>query len=471
MRYPTRLPSSFSPEFLARVRRECEKAAIDGEPIGYQELAEAVLGDSDRGSPDRRFLRIIDAVLCILMREDVRAGRPFVAVAAQRAGEGVPGAGFFVCAHELGRFSSGDAAEFVASEWSALRESLGADCSGPGVGDCVDPPVQTVVSGGQTGADRGALAAASAAGLTTGGYMPRGYRAEDGEHPEFAERYGLSEHSSSPYPPRTRRNIEIADASIVFASNFRSPGSRLTIRLLQEAGQPHLLIDVHNPPSVAEVQRWLAEHRVATLNVAGNSESRSPGIQRFVAEFLARVFGSDSPNLVEAASSEIDPEEIAFTKVRLPFGWLGNMSPHPIRFEGKLWRSAEALFQALRFEDDAIREEIRSKASPMAAKFAAKKHKRMMVVQPQSERDVENMRRVLRLKLDQHPELRRQLVGTQDRWLIEDCSNRGSKSGLFWGAARRDGNWVGQNSLGFLWMELREELASGEVDPSHQLAA
>ena len=36
---------------------------------------------------------------------------------------------------------------------------------------------------------------------------------------------------------------------------------------------------------------------------------------------------------------------IAFTKVALPFGWLGNMAPYPVTYGGKAWRTTEALFQ------------------------------------------------------------------------------------------------------------------------------
>ena len=66
---------------------------------------------------------------------------------------------------------------------------------------------------------------------------------------------------------------------------------------------------------------------------------------------------------------------IAFTKVALPFGWLGNMAPYPVTYGGKAWRTTEALFQALRFEDESIREAIRQEKSPMAAKLVAKRHK------------------------------------------------------------------------------------------------
>ena len=55
---------------------------------------------------------------------------------------------------------------------------------------------------------------------------------------------------------------------------------------------------------------------------------------------------------------------------------------------------------------------------------------------------------VLRLKLKQHPELKRKLVATGKATIIEDCSRRPRGSGMFWGAALKDGQWVGENMLG-----------------------
>ena len=149
---------------------------------------------------------------------------------------------------------------------------------------------------------------------------------------------------------------------------------------------------------------------------------------------------------------------IAFTKVALPFGELGNMSPHRITHEGKRWKTAEALFQALRFEDEEIREAIRTSPSPMTAKMIAKKHKAEMVVEPQSQQDLDNMRLVLRLKVDQNPEVKRILLATKDNEIIEDCTNRNRGSAKFWGAALVDGEWQGENWLGKLLMELRTQL-------------
>ena len=151
---------------------------------------------------------------------------------------------------------------------------------------------------------------------------------------------------------------------------------------------------------------------------------------------------------------------IAFTKVRLPYGWLGNMAPYPVIHDDKRYRTTEALFQALRFNAEEIREEIRAEKSPMSAKMRAKRYRDRMVVEPQSDEDVDNMRAVLRLKLDHHGSLKAKLLGSGEATIIEDCTRRQRGSGLFWGAALIDGEWQGENVLGRLWMELRDELAT-----------
>jgi ribA/ribD-fused uncharacterized protein len=159
---------------------------------------------------------------------------------------------------------------------------------------------------------------------------------------------------------------------------------------------------------------------------------------------------------------------IAFTRVALPFGWLGNMAPFPIVHDDIEWRTSEALFQALRFSDKSIRELIRNEKSPMSAKMIAKSHKDQMTVVPQSSTDLMNMRKVLSLKLEQHSELKKELVATGDANIIEDCTKRQHGSGLFWGAARvidSDGKewWNGSNNLGHLWQWLRTtEIENGK---------
>ncbi len=151
-------------------------------------------------------------------------------------------------------------------------------------------------------------------------------------------------------------------------------------------------------------------------------------------------------------------------RVNEEFGALGNMSRHPIE-HGVLWPRAEHLFQALRLSSPVLREEIRAISNPMAAKMRAKKlmkeRPEELLVTPLSKEDVTNMRIVLRLKVEQHPEVWELLLSTGERLIVEDATRRQRGSGLFWGAAlQENGEWKGKNILGALWMELRQALRS-----------
>ncbi len=151
---------------------------------------------------------------------------------------------------------------------------------------------------------------------------------------------------------------------------------------------------------------------------------------------------------------------ISFTNVNSPYGWLGNMSAFPIDYQNERWRTSEALFQAMRFEDPEIRRIIRAQTSPIAAKRKAKRLdiRHLMIVDPCSQQDLENMRICLDLKFSQHPGLRRQLIQTGNDTLVEDVSKRPTARSLFWGMEYINNEWVGTNTLGLLLMELRERL-------------
>lgn len=150
--------------------------------------------------------------------------------------------------------------------------------------------LERVISGGQTGADRAGLAAAKAAAVATGGWMPKGFRAMDGARPEFAELYGVREHASERYPPRTALNVKESDATLRFATDWDSPGERLTLELCARYGRPHFDVPLEGDAAPADVAAWLAVNDVRVLNVAGNAERTAPGIEAFVTAFLADVF-------------------------------------------------------------------------------------------------------------------------------------------------------------------------------------
>ncbi|NCP98443.1 DUF1768 domain-containing protein [archaeon] len=154
--------------------------------------------------------------------------------------------------------------------------------------------------------------------------------------------------------------------------------------------------------------------------------------------------------------------EIAFTKVSLPFGWMGNMAPYSIVYECQTYKTTEALFQSLRFvEFDNVQKEIIAEKSPMSAKMVAKKYKHLLAetgYEVMGEKDVKNMQLCIQLKLEQYPNLTQQLIDTGKAVIIEDCSSWPRDSGLFWGAAYQNGNWVGKNILGEILMDFRSKL-------------
>lgn len=148
---------------------------------------------------------------------------------------------------------------------------------------------------------------------------------------------------------------------------------------------------------------------------------------------------------------------IAFKKVKDAYGWMGNMSPHPVLG----FKTAEAAFQAMRFDPmSPVFSEIKAAKSPMGAKMIAKKAHEHMLVVPRSITDLENMLFVLRMKfMVGHSDLADQLLATGDEEIVEDVTSRPNESGLFWGAKlNKDGTWEGQNHLGKMLMKVRAEL-------------
>lgn len=174
--------------------------------------------------------------------------------------------------------------------------------------------LRQLISGGQTGADRGGLDAALAHGLEIGGWAPQGFRAEDGVIPE-RYRVHMRESVSPNYGLRTRLNVQDSDGTLLlsFASTLTG-GSKFTVDHVKHQRKPckHLVLPRGRGVVPVEVTLalwdWLEEQRIGVLNIAGPRESKERGLQAAV----ERTIG----DLLKAKASAATSAVLAFCDAR-----------------------------------------------------------------------------------------------------------------------------------------------------------
>ncbi len=151
-----------------------------------------------------------------------------------------------------------------------------------------------IVSGGQTGVDRGALDAALESGWSCGGWCPAGRAAEDGPIPK---RYPL-ESTSEPDPDvRTRRNVEDSDATLILCPAEPAGGTGLTAQICRDLGRPCLIVDADKrdvEDAAAQARDFLNRHGIRVLNVAGPRESGWPGGHEYARKVVGALLRPES---------------------------------------------------------------------------------------------------------------------------------------------------------------------------------
>jgi Circularly permutated YpsA SLOG family len=162
-----------------------------------------------------------------------------------------------------------------------------------------------VISGGQTGADMGGLIGAKALGINTGGTAAAGWLIDGGTNPNL-QNYRLveGEQGSSnkiTFANRTIANIENSDGTILLG-NSQSPGSKITLDVANDRKKPILAISLEtvlNDKTTAAklIEDFVKENNIKILNVAGNRERVSPGLEAATAQVvqmgLAPIVGKE----------------------------------------------------------------------------------------------------------------------------------------------------------------------------------
>ena len=143
----------------------------------------------------------------------------------------------------------------------------------------------TVISGGQTGVDRGALDAAINLEIPHGGWCPKGRVAEDGK---ISKKYVLRETHSEIFAVRTRFNISHADATLIISPFPIVGGTLLTVKETTRQNKP-LLVVYPTRTDYVLIFEWLLTHKVSVLNVAGPRESEHPEIYQYSYQIVYKI--------------------------------------------------------------------------------------------------------------------------------------------------------------------------------------
>lgn len=156
---------------------------------------------------------------------------------------------------------------------------------------------------------------------------------------------------------------------------------------------------------------------------------------------------------------------IRITEVDKPYGFLHNKSPHPVEYRGMTFRTAETLFQWMRFEGlPDVQKKIKEAVSPAVVETIVRSQSKLLGRGRKSPDDSQLMKRVLYLKFTQHPDLAKKLLEIEplNTPIILESAKSTIKSKNFWGAYRKKDEygtqWIGENKLGILLMELNSFL-------------
>lgn len=160
-------------------------------------------------------------------------------------------------------------------------------------------------------------------------------------------------------------------------------------------------------------------------------------------------------------------EVCAFSKVKEEWGIFSNMSNTngAIRTNGILIKNTEALYQASRYPDyPEIQKEIIAQTSGFASKLISKKYMKTHTRSDWDDIRVDVMKYCVALKAYQNPALRKLLELTGNKPIVEK-----SHKDKFWGAVQYDNELIGENVLGKILMEIRDNLDSYKIRPDYDI--
>ena len=144
-----------------------------------------------------------------------------------------------------------------------------------------------------------------------------------------------------------------------------------------------------------------------------------------------------------------------FLPLEIFYIYFSPYTAHAIEIDGAIYMTVEHAYQCARYADQKIIYEIRKATSPVKAWQTSCKYKHLQIPDFKSEEyKREVMKKMMKLKVLQHEEVRKALLETGDKKIVKHILTYPPGDG-YWD----DGvDGKGENQIGKIWMEIREEL-------------
>ena len=151
-------------------------------------------------------------------------------------------------------------------------------------------------------------------------------------------------------------------------------------------------------------------------------------------------------------------KEIHFYKKTDPFYEFTNFFESPFIFQDKKWKTSEHFFQAHKFKDELMIEEVRNLKTPREAFQYSRNHSNKIRDDWNDDSSGKSFKEdvmecCIKLKFSQNETLKQLLLVTKNMKLVEHTDNDN-----YWG----DGYGIGKNRLGIILMRVRNEISNGK---------
>jgi hypothetical protein len=161
--------------------------------------------------------------------------------------------------------------------------------------------LKKIISGGQIGADQGALDAAIKYSFPYGGWIQKGRKIQSGILPD---KYKLKEMTVAGFKEKIEQNVIDSDGTVIISHGDFSGGADYSQKMAEKHNRPCLHIDLEKtPPFIAspEINTWIIDHNIEVLNVTGSKASEDSNVHR---DTFYIIEGTILLSLVNAKSGE-----------------------------------------------------------------------------------------------------------------------------------------------------------------------